>query len=542
MNEILITGVLPGYFCLKIPYEIKDLFKQSFDFIYDPREKSWLIRENDLEKLKIFCDTNKMGLTIERNAKKAFYEIEDAKTIKHASDFKLEDLEFANALYPYQRVGIKFLTTHGNKILADEMGLGKSVQVIGALLSLKANSYLIVVPNSLKYTWFNEIKKWAPNEEVTIVEGSKSKKIQTIKQSKKIITNYEILINSEYTEAMPEYDVVVYDESTYLKNYKAKRTLGALRVKAKKIIMVTGTPITKNPADLFAQLKIMYPQLYNNFWKFAETYCLIENINLKDRTVKKVYGVKNEDRLIKELQPLLIRRTQSEVTNFLPDLIEEEIELSFADMDKYQYEIYKAFYDGLSNAIDEENRSSVLKLITKMQEVLESPINIDGDGKSLKIDALLDLINTYNDGEKSFVIWTKYVKTAELIANKLNNDILGSASCITGDIPASEREKRIKQFLAGTTQFLVLTLSVGKYGYSFTFPNRPIVSIFLSRSYSFEEMEQAKMRVKRVTTRIAPVVLYLHVKGSIDDDIKASLEKKKDIFDILFSKKKKVMT
>ena len=65
-------------------------------------------------------------------------------------------------LFPFQRVGVRFLEVAGSALIADDMGSGKTIQLIRALTRLEAYPILVVCPNSMKLTWAEEFAVWSP--------------------------------------------------------------------------------------------------------------------------------------------------------------------------------------------------------------------------------------------------------------------------------------------------------------------------------------------------------------------------------------------
>lgn len=97
-------------------------------------------------------------------------------------------------LYPFQRVGVKFLSTVRRGLLADDMGSGKTIQIIRALVHLERKKVLIVCPNSMKFTWKEEIATWAPAYSVSVIDGTAAKRRKAIEAEADIyIINWESL-------------------------------------------------------------------------------------------------------------------------------------------------------------------------------------------------------------------------------------------------------------------------------------------------------------------------------------------------------------
>ena len=279
----------------------------------------------------------------------------------------------------------------------------------------------------------------------------------------------------------------------------------------------------------------MYPYKHRSYWEFVRHYCFVDEIPLYGRTIFKVYGVRNEDELLAELDEMLIRRTKKEVANFLPDIISEDVILYRSDLLKEQRLLYEEIEGKLHDAAHNHDRNSTLKYFTYVQEALESPQNLGINAPSTKLQALKQIMATYNNENNVFVVWTQYVQSAKATFTIMENIFgKGQVGLVIGE-NRNERDNIIKQFRKGNLKGIVLTLKTGKFGLNLTIDNKTVIAIFLSKSFDFEEMKQAERRILRLTTTNSPVSLHIIVRDTIDDMVEKALQKKSDIFSILFS-------
>ncbi|MBR5750680.1 MAG: SNF2 helicase associated domain-containing protein, partial [Bacilli bacterium] len=162
------------------------------------------------------------------------------------SNFKETEIsltkEVKRVVRPYQEAGIKWLSVlHKYRlggILADDMGLGKTLEVISFLEGLKEEKpSLIIAPKSVIYNWLGEFKRWAPELEASVIDGTKDERIKAIakiKNNKKsfFITSYDSLRNDEALYKNKQFEILIVDEAQYIKNgaalkSKAVRALNA---------------------------------------------------------------------------------------------------------------------------------------------------------------------------------------------------------------------------------------------------------------------------------------------------------------------------
>ncbi len=124
-------------------------------------------------------------------------------------------------LRPFQKAGIMYAVQTKKTFIADEMGLGKTIQAIGAAEYLEASKILIICPATIKINWSKEILSWT-NHQAIILNGGKMK--DQPDDFKYCIINYDIL--NKWSEFLykQNWDMLIIDESHYVKNYKAQRT------------------------------------------------------------------------------------------------------------------------------------------------------------------------------------------------------------------------------------------------------------------------------------------------------------------------------
>ena len=253
-------------------------------------------------------------------------------------DFNQMEVDFAKynqmgniILKPHQEEGVKFLLTRKKCILAHQCGGGKSLTAIVGALEGDFQKILVICPASVKPTWFREINRFLPEDEITIVEGS------TWKENRFTIINYDILDNfyeipmetvkrrvryvddmgnikykyeekevvskkgAVIKEAMAnsqlfqmEFDCVIIDEAHRLSNENSGRykIISDLlkRSQPNYIWELTGTMITNNPMNLYNILKIIDAEITNDWVNYVKTYCDGKQIFVKGERDKLTYG------------------------------------------------------------------------------------------------------------------------------------------------------------------------------------------------------------------------------------------------------------
>lgn len=237
-------------------------------------------------------------------------------------------------LKPYQLKGVKWLISlwqNGlNGILADQMGLGKTIQTIGFLAHLKGKGldgpYLVIAPLSTLANWLNEISRFTPSVNAVIYHGDRKEREEIRRKHMPkavgpkfpiVITSYEVAMN-DAKKYLRHYNwkYLVVDEGHRLKNSKCKllRELKWLRVENK--LLLTGTPLQNNLAELWSLLNFILPDIFSSHEEFESWFDFSGKSNneeaeewRKAKVVAKLHAI---------LRPFLLRRMKEDVEHMLP--------------------------------------------------------------------------------------------------------------------------------------------------------------------------------------------------------------------------------
>src|SRR5688572_19638022 len=184
----------------------------------------------------------------------------------------------AEGLFPHQVEGVAFLLGRRRALLADDMGLGKTRQAITALRHTRPDGpFLIVCPASVKANWAREIRTVTSEAVIHTIEGTRDGAIP--RGAEWVILNYDILGRHADTLAKVRWGGLVFDEAHYLKNHTSARSRVARAITAAAtpqdpaVYLLTGTPLTNRPRDLFVLLQLAGHPLGRSFLSFAKRYC-----------------------------------------------------------------------------------------------------------------------------------------------------------------------------------------------------------------------------------------------------------------------------
>jgi len=188
-------------------------------------------------------------------------------------------------LYPHQADGVAFLISKGRAILADDMGLGKTRQAIVAMqVAIPEGAILVVCPASLKLNWRREIRLVAPDAAIEVIGARPDRPAEGERAPRWVIVNYDLLRTQAQRLHAMAWAGVILDEAHFIKN-NSQRTSHVLKllglsdnarapaIGPAQVYLLTGTPMTNRPRDLFNLLRCVGHPAARSFIGFARRYC-----------------------------------------------------------------------------------------------------------------------------------------------------------------------------------------------------------------------------------------------------------------------------
>lgn len=306
-----------------------------------------------------------------------------------------------------QKEGIKFLLANKKCILADSMGCGKTTQSIVSAMASKSKKILIVTTASLKTNWKRELMLYNDETDIQILNGSKD----TITNKKYIIANYDILsyyyevpmetvyrteiisnskgeteelrypvmikskTNGQMVEKkkktirkdiikeclknsplfLNEFDCVIIDEAQKLSNNTSSRYMVLSdflkRSKPNYVFLLTGTPLTNKPINLYHILKLIDAPICRDYRYYVNRYCDARTFRLKSgKEITTTNGATNLEELREKIKHLYIRRLLTEMT----DMVDKHIITKYYDLSDKQTNEYRRLWQEYTEAQAEQ--------------------------------------------------------------------------------------------------------------------------------------------------------------------------------------------
>lgn len=279
---------------------------------------------------------------------------------------KQPDLVTGGLMRTYQLEGLEWLQSlyeNGlNGILADEMGLGKTIQTISFIAFLREKGingpFLIAAPLSTTSNWVAEFKKWTPDIPVVLYHGSKQEREEMRRKQLRnpsskdfpvICTSYEICMNDRKHLSHFGWKFIIIDEGHRIKNMNCKLIRELQSYQSANRLLITGTPLQNNLAELWALLHFLMPSIFNNFESFESWF---DFSALKEKGgAEQILSEDRQKNLVTSLhavlKPFLLRRIKADVETSLPKKREYVL---YAPLTQTQRDLYQEILDGNSRA------------------------------------------------------------------------------------------------------------------------------------------------------------------------------------------------
>ena len=422
-----------------------------------------------------------------------------------------------------------------------EMGTGKTKVTIDNIawlyLQNKIDSCLIIAPKSVYTVWQTEIETHLPDEvEYYIYRWNIDKKNKDKTKLLNIfLINVEALSTKRGFDACINYlskrprNMVVLDESTTIKNRTAKRTKNILKLRTLSAIrrILTGSPITKSPLDLYTQCEFLSPDLlgFDSYYTFRARYAVMQQVEMGGRQVLFPKYYTNLDELTEKLK-LFSYRVKKQDCLDLPEKLYTTRKIILSSK---QIEIYERLKKQAYAIVNSQEVSFANKLteILRLHQVAngfvksdEGEINVFEDCPKLK-----ELLSILEEADGKFIIWANYVQNIKTIINKLK-EVYGANSVVSifGEVSTEDRQEAVRRFQDDSScRFFVGNPSTGGYGLTLTAAS---YVVYFSNSYNLEVREQSEDRAHRIGQKKNVTYIDLIAEGTIDEFIVSALSKK----------------
>lgn len=441
---------------------------------------------------------------------------------------------FIRKLYPYQQDGFRWFQhcclTRTGGILGDDMGLGKTAQAISMIAWAVGNNifrkFLIVVPGTLLENWRREFEFFAPSLQTYIHHGNSRTGSVTMLSGKDIVlTSYSMVVNDQYLLNKIEWDVILADEASLLKNPDSERRIALKAIDSKLKIVMTGTPVENSLMDLWSLADLTNEGYLGSRSEFTRRYIR------KDINTTLTEG--DLESLRKDTSLIMLRRKKEEVLASMPERIDIHQALVMGGPEAELYEQQRELI--LQQA---SNGAVVLGLIQEMRKYTTHPLLADVNLKdevdtallsksSVKFSRTMELLDEIRSNREKVLIFTEYLDMIDMFSSAFEKHFNIPVFTIDGRVPLEQRQHNIDLFTAARGfSIMVLNPRTAGMGLNITAANHVI---HYTRQWNPALEEQATARAYRNKQTRSVNVYYLYYTSTIEEVIDERLRAKSQL-------------
>ena len=446
-----------------------------------------------------------------------------------------------------------------------EMGTGKSKIAVDSIAALyeegKINTALIVAPKGVYHNWTNkelpahmperikhQVLPWQPNItqkfKQAFVDLCKSKSLKIF------VMNIEAFSTSKGAETAlwfaKQYGrrgIMVVDESTTIKNRKANRTKAVIAAGEHFAYkrLLTGSPVTKSPMDLYSQCEFLDSRLlgFTSYYSFQGRYAVVQKRSMGHRSFQQIVGFQRMEELNEKLTSFSRRVLKRDCLD-LPEKVymRREVELTDEQKNLYRQMSKLALAQLQDGSLVSTN--NVLTQIMRLQQICCGFIkNDDEELREVKSNRLQELVNVCEETDGKVIIWASYVHDIEKICEMLTKEYgPNSFGAFYGATPQGERQEIVDTFQDPDSEmrFFVGNSRTGGFGITLTEAN---TVIYYSNNYDLEIRLQSEDRAHRIGQKNNVTYIDLVCPKTIDEKILTALANKQNIADTVLGEELK---
>jgi len=433
-----------------------------------------------------------------------------------------------------------------------EMGTGKSKVLIDNISMLydkgKINAALIIAPKGVVKTWYEQeipahmvdhVDKKVIMWQALINQKQQSKLDILFRAGvdlRILIMNVEAFSTKKGLEFAKKFlnchsAMVAVDESTTIKNPGAKRTKAILSLSrmAKYRRILTGSPVTKSPLDLYTQCFFLDSFLldHSSYYSFRTRYALMRTANFGGKSVQIVVGYRNLGELSEILKPFSYRVLKDDCLDLPKKTFMKRIIQLTPDQFKLYEQMRKTALATLNGKMT--TTVTVLTQLMRLQQITCGYFKADdGTTQDIPNNRINELIDLLYEIEGKVVIWAHWQKDVTKIIAAVVKEF-GEGCCVDyfGLTPQNERQENIRKFQEDEkVRFFIGTTQTGGYGITLTAASN---MIYYSNGYDLEKRKQSEARIDRIGQTKPMTYIDILAENTIDEKIVVALRKKINI-------------
>jgi hypothetical protein len=474
----------------------------------------------------------------------------EAEKLRQEKELPAEDKgDFIFKTQPFDHQRKAFYMSRDKEAFAllMEQGTGKTKVIIDNAAYLygqgKISALVVIAPNGVHRNWLNKeipqhMPEWCQYKSVHYYAGMTKQWKEYFEDTmgaqdvlRVFAFNVEGFVSDKAVNLMKRIllanDVLlVVDESSRIKRPGAKRTktITNFAKQAKYRRIMTGTPVTKGPEDVYSQFKFLDPYIlgYDSFYSFRARYCVMGGFENKQ-----IVSYQNVDELTQNIEGHSFRVLKKDCL----DLPEKIYQREYVELSPKQRKLYEQLRKEFVTELGDETltASEAITRMLRLQQILcgwfpteEKVVPIDD--KNPRMEALKELLANI---QSKVIIWARFKADLRAIQDMLGD----SAVAYHGDISNDDRAMAVKHFQEDDRiRYFIGQPQSGGIGLTLTAAD---YAIYYSNSFDLETRLQSEDRCHRIGTTNNVTYIDLEAPKTIDTKIIKALREKKNLADVV---------
>ncbi|PFH36155.1 putative SWI2/SNF2 Brahma-like [Besnoitia besnoiti] len=432
-------------------------------------------------------------------------------------------------LMPYQMAGLSWMLSLYNNdlhgILADEMGLGKTIQTIALLAYLKEfknnpGPHLIIVPLSTLPNWTDEFRHWCPSLKIIALKGGRLERRELQRELRRgdfnvCITTFDLAMRERHGLSYPNWRHLVVDEGHRMKNSKSKFHICVSEFRATHRLLLTGTPLQNNLAELWSLLNFLLPKIFScasDFEKWFSQPFEGKGMAVESHDAESAGSafLNEEERLLiinrlhAVLRPFLLRRVKKDVLKDMPERKEYLVRISLS---AWQKAVYKQIQEKGLRTVDHVGnvtKRGFQNTLMQLRKIANHPylfvdeylLNEDLIRVAGKFECLDRMLPKLLHFKHKVLIFSQMTQVLDLMAEYMHLRGYKYAR-LDGSVGLHERKERMAEFNNAEVETMIFMLSTRAGGLGLNLQAADTVILFDSDFNPHQDL-QAMCRAHRL--------------------------------------------
>lgn len=435
-------------------------------------------------------------------------------------------LQRAHTFFPHQQTAFDQIKDNPRPALFMQMRLGKTPVIIRwAKHHIRANDVkrvLVAGPLSVLDDWIEELQREGiRRSRIALLTGPMAGRLEYAEGGAAgwYLINYEAVRILGATLADLDWDMVILDESTTIRNPQAKVTKVLVNqyqhVPYRAIL--TGDPRPESELDYFEQFRF----LLGNFMSFGN-YWVFRHRMFKQSTFQQYLWMPRpgtRDAIKQWVHQHAIVMTQKQAGIGGRRIYERRL----VDQNDAQRKAIKQLVKDFQYEYIQTNFATVRDIWLARIAGGFSP---DRENPELLSNAKTQELLNLMKGElrkEQVVVWFRFNEELEHVAMVLNAHHISTRS-VTGATPRLDRKKIRNQFKAGKFKVLCVQVRLGRFGWDLSAAS---TAIYYSNAYDWEFRSQSQERIVHPTKKRPLLYLDLVTRGTLDEVVVRMLREKR---------------